>query len=68
MRRLSAALIFLVCASVSFVFIWFVWFYVSAAFFGEWASENRTAILFVLATLSVLAGLLLTRRLLRRDS
>jgi hypothetical protein len=79
MRWLSAALIFLVSASVSFVVLWFVWFYISAAFggtecdrgtcpaFGEWVSENAILILFMLAALSILAGLLLTRRLNRRD-
>jgi hypothetical protein len=79
-RWLSAALIFLVGASISFVVLWLVWFYFSAVVggtecdrgtcpaFGEWVSENTGLILGVLATLSILSGVWLTKRVLRRDS
>jgi hypothetical protein len=78
MRWLSAALIFVVSASVSCVVLWFVWFFAvlipfggtecdtgQCPAFGEWAWENNELILSILAALSLLAGLLLTRRFLR---
>jgi hypothetical protein len=80
-RWLSAALIFVVSASVSFVVLWLVSFlFIIFPFggtecdrgqcpaFGEWASENNGLILVILAALSALAGLLLTRRFVRNGS
>ncbi len=81
MRGLSAALIFVVSASVSFVVLWLVSFlFIIFPFggaecdrgecpaFGEWAAANNGLILVILAALSALAGLLLTRRFLRDGS
>jgi hypothetical protein len=72
-------LIFVFSASVSCVVLWFAWFFaVLIPFggtecdrgqcppFGEWAWENTVLILSILAALSLLAGLLLTRRFVRR--
>jgi hypothetical protein len=78
-RWLSAALILVFSASVSCVVLWFVWFFVvlipfggtecdraQCPAFGEWAWENNVLILSILAALSLLAGLLLTRRFLAK--
>jgi hypothetical protein len=77
MRWLSAALIFVVSASVSCVVLWFAWILVVIYFggtecdrgecpaLGEWASENGVIVLVILAVVSLLAGLLLTRRFLQ---
>jgi hypothetical protein len=80
MRWLSAALIVVVSASVSFVVLWFIWILVIVFFggtecdrgecpaLGEWADENRGFFQVVLVTMSVLVGLFVARASLRKES